>query len=161
MYRILGVDLTAVPGLNPLSVPTLLAEVGRDVSRFPNIAACVSWLGLCPQTEKSGGRILSARTRRTKNRLNRALRLAAPALHRSQSYLGHFYRKMRSRLGAPKAITATAHKLARIVFHLRRTGEAYNEGIFAAEEQRCRLRTENRLRQQARQLGYALIPVPA
>lgn len=161
LYRILGVDLTAVPGLNALSVHTLLAEIGRDVSRFPNVAAFVSWWGLCPQTEKSGGRILSARTRRTKNRLNRALRMAAQALHRSQSYLGHFYRKMRSRLGAPKAITATAHKLARIVFHLLRTGEAYNESIFAAEEQRCRLRTEHRLRRQARQLGYNLVPLPA
>ncbi len=129
MYRILGVDPTAVPRLNAISVYTLLAEAGRDVSRFANPAAFVSWLGLYPQTDKSGGRVLSARTRRTTNRLNRALRLAAQALHRSQSYLGNYYRRMRSRLGASKAITATAHKLARIVFHLLRTGEAYNESI--------------------------------
>ncbi len=161
LYRILGVDLTAVPGLNAITVHTLLAEVGRDLSRFANPAAFVSWLGLCPQTEKSGGRVLSARTRKTKNRLNRALRLAAQALHRSQTYLGNYYRRMRSRLGAPKAITATAHKLARIVFHLLRTGEAYDESVFAVEEQRCRVRTENRLRRQARQLGYDLVPLAA
>ena len=161
LYRILGVDLTAVPGLNALSVHTLLGEIGRDVSRFPSAAAFASWLGLCPQADKSGGKVLSAKTRRTKNRLNRSLRLAAQALHRSHSYLGDYYRRMRSRLGAPKAITATAHKLARIVFHLLRTGEAYNESIFAAEEQRCRVRTEHRLRRHARQLGYDLVPLPA
>lgn len=128
---------------------------GRDVSQFRSAAAFASWLGLCPQTDKSGGRVLSARIR-TKNRLNRALRLAAQALHRSESYLGNFYRRMRSRLGAPTAITATAHKWARILFHLLRTGEAYDESIFAVKEQRCRVRLEHRLRRQARQLGYDL-----
>jgi transposase len=161
LYRILGVDLTAVPGFNAISVHALLAEIGPDLSRFPNAAAFAAWLGLCPEVNKSGGRVLSARTRRTKNRANRTFRIAAQALHRSQTYLGSYYRKMRSRLGAPKAITATAHKLARIFFHLLRTGEAYSESNFAREQERSRVRTENHLRRQARELGYSLVPIAA
>ena len=159
LYRILGVDLTRVPGLNAITVHTLLAEVGRDLSRFPNAAAFTSWLGLCPQNKKSGGKILSAKTRRTKNRANHALRVAAQALHGSKTHLGVYYRRMRARLGAPKAVTAAAHKLARIVFHLLTTGQSYDEIVFAAAEQRRRTRMENRPRHQARQYGFQLIPI--
>lgn len=159
LYRILGVDLTAVPGVNALTAHTLLAEVGPNLSHFPNAAAFAAWLGLCPDNRQSGGRVLSSKTRRTQNRLNRALRVAAQTLHKSQSYLGDYYRRMRARLGAPKAITATAHKLARILFHLLTTQHSYDESIFAIEEQRNRLRKENRLRRQAQQLGYQLVPL--
>ena len=159
LYRILGVDLTAVPGVNALTAHTLLAEVGPNLSQFPNAAAFAAWLGLCPDNRQSGGRVLSSKTRRTQNRLNRALRVAAQTLHKSQSYLGDYYRRMRARLGAPKAITATAHKLARILFHLLTTQHSYDESIFAIEEQRNRLRKENRLRRQAQQLGYQLVPL--
>jgi transposase len=161
LYRILGVDLTAVPGLNALTAHTLLAEVGRDLSRFPSAAAFVSWLGLCPQNKKSGGKILSTKTRRTKNRLNCALRVAAQTLHRSQTHLGVYYRRMRTRLGAPKAITAAAHKLARIIFHLLTTGQSYDESIFAVHEQRRRTHMENRLRRQANEFGFQLVALPA
>jgi len=159
LYRILGVDLTAVPGLNALTAHTVLAEVGSNLSRFPNASAFVAWLGLCPDNRKSGGRVLSSKTKRTQNRLNRALRVAAQTLHKSQSYLGTYYRKMRSRLGAPKAITAAAHKLARIIFRLLTTQQPYDESIFAIEEQRNRVRLENRLRRQVQQLGYQLVPL--
>jgi len=91
--------------------------------------------------------------------VNRALRLAAQTLERSTSYLGAYYRKMRARHGAPAAITAAAHKLARIIFHLVTTGEAYDESLFAAEEQRQRKRMENKLKRSAQQLGYQLIPL--
>ena len=161
LYRILGVDLTAVPGLNAITVHTILAEIGHDLSRFRNAAAFSAWLGLSPDNRKSGGRILSSKTRKTANRVNRALRLAAQTLHKSQSYLGSYYRRMRSRLGAPKAITAAAHKLARIVFHLLSVRQPYDESIFAKEEQRHRTRMENRLRQQAREFGYQLVALPA
>jgi transposase len=161
LYRILGVDLTLVPGLNAISVHTLLAEIGPDLSRFANAAAFASWLGLCPENKKSGGKVLSAKTRRTKNRINRTLRVAAQTLHGSKTYLGAYYRKMRARLGAPKAITATAHKMARIVFHLLTTGQSYDESCFAVEEQRRRTRTENQLRRQAREFGFQLVALPA
>jgi len=160
LYRILGVDLTAVPGLNALTVHTLLAEVGPDLSRFRNASAFVAWLGLCPSNKTSGGRVLSSKTRRTQNRLNRALRIAAQTLHKSQSYLGTYYRRMRARLGAPKAVTAAAHKLARIIFHLLNAQQPYQESIFALEEQHHRTRLENRLRRQAKEFGYQLVALP-
>jgi len=161
LYRILGVDLTTVPGLNALTAHTLLGEIGRDLSRFPNAASFASWLGLCPQNKKSGGKVLSTKTHRTKNRLNCALRVAAQTLHRSQTHLGAYYRRMRTRLGAPKAITATAHKLARIVFHLLTTKQSYDESIFATDEQRRRTRLEHRLRRQAKEFGFELVAIPA
>ncbi len=161
LYRILGVDLTAVPGLNALTAHTLLGEIGRDLSRFPNAASFASWLGLCPQNKKSGGKVLSTKTRRTKNRLNSALRVAAQTLHGSHTHLGAYYRRMRTRLGAPKAITAAAHKLARIIFHLLTTGQSYDESIFATDEQRRRTRMEHKLRRQAKEFGFELVAIPA
>lgn len=160
LYRILGVDLTAVPGLDAITAHTILAEIGHDLSRFRNAAAFAAWLGLCPDHQKSGGRVLSSKTRRTRNRVNRALRVAARSLHKSQSCLGNYYRRMRSRLGAPKAITAAAHKLARIVFHLLTTRQPYDESIFAKEEQRHRARREHWLFRQAREFGYQLVALP-
>jgi transposase len=118
LYRIFGVDLTRIPGINVLTTQTLLAEIGPDLSPFASAPAFTSWLGLCPDNRVSGGKVLSVKTRKVKNRAATALRMAAQALHRSQSYLGHFYRRMRAKLGAPKAITATAHKLARIIYHM-------------------------------------------
>jgi transposase len=160
LYRIFGVDLTAIPSINALTGYTLLAEVGTDWSKFRNLQAFASWACFCPQNKKSGGKVLSAKTRRSANRVNRALRLAAQTLERSTSYLGIFYRKMCARLGRPAGITATAHKLARIIFHMVTTGRAYDESIFAAEQQRQRKHLESSLRRKAAKLGYQLIPLP-
>jgi transposase len=159
-YRIFGVDLTAIPSINALTAYTLLAEVGTDGSKFRNIHAFASWACFCPHNKKSGGKVLSAKTRRTANRVNRALRLAAQDLERSTSYLGIFYRKMCARLGRPAGITATAHKLARIIFHMVTTGQAYDQSIFAAEEQRQHKHLESSLRRKASKLGYQSIPLP-
>ena len=112
LYRIFGVDLTAVPGISVLTAHTILSEIGPDVSKFRNAAAFASWLGLCPHNDISGGKVLSVKTRRVKNRVAVAFRMAANALFRSQSPLGDFFRRMRAKLGAPQAITAAAHKLA-------------------------------------------------
>jgi len=159
LYRIWGVDLTAVPSINALTAYTLLAEVGTDWSKFRNIHAFASWACFCPHNKKSGGKVLSAKTRRSANRVNRALRLAAQALERSTSCLGIFYRKMCARLGRPAGITATAHKLARIIFHMVTTGPAYDQSRFAAEEQRQRKHLESSLRRKAAKLGYQLTPL--
>jgi len=156
LYRIFGVDLTAIPSINALTGYTLLAEVGTDWSKFPNLHAFASWACFCPHNKKSGGKLLSAKTRRS---ANRALRLAAQTLERSNSYLGIFYRKMCARLGRPAGITATAHKLARIIFHMVTTGRAYDESIFAAEEQLQRKHLESNLRRKAAKLGYQLTPL--
>jgi transposase len=160
LYRIFGVDLTAVPGVNVLSAHTLLAEVGPDLSRFRSAAAFASWLGLCPDNDISGGKKLSAKTRHVKNRAARALRMAANGLYKSHSWLGDFYRRMRTKLGSPKAITAAAHKLARIVFHMLTTRQAYDETIFAKLEQQARTRAEARLKAQAKILGFQIVPSP-
>jgi hypothetical protein len=153
LYRIFGVDLTRIPGINVLTTQTLLTEIGPDLSQSPSAPEFTSWLGLCPDNRVSGGKVLSAKTRKVKNRAATALHMAAQALHRSQSYLGHFYRRMRAKLGAPKAITATAHKLARIIYHMVTTRQAYDESICVQNEMQNRRRLEARLRKQARDLG--------
>jgi transposase len=160
MYRIYGVDLTAVPGIDALTAHVLFAEIGPDLSRFASVAAFVSWLGLCPDNRISGGKLLSVKTRVVKSRVARALRMAAQSLHRSQSYLGSYYRRMRTRLGTPKAITAAAHKLARVIYHLLTTRQSYEESVFARCEALHQQRLENRVRRQARELGFALVRPP-
>ncbi len=115
-----------------------------------------SWLGLCPNFKKTGGKVQSSKTRRGKGRAAHALRLAAWSLMRSKSYLGAYLRRQRSRLGSPKAITATAHKLARILYHLMRFGQAYVQQEEAAYAEQVRQRLEKQLHRRARELGYEL-----
>ncbi|MBI4552123.1 MAG: IS110 family transposase, partial [Candidatus Latescibacteria bacterium] len=156
LSRILGVDLTQGPGLNTLTVHTLFGELDRDLSRFPTVKHFTSWLGLCPDNRVSGGRVLSAHTRTVNNRAATALRLAAQSLHRRDSALGEYSRRMRAKLGAPKAITATAHNLARLIYHLLTTRTPYEETTFADNEQRYQQRRERRLRKEAAALGFVL-----
>ncbi len=157
-YRVLGVDLTTIPGISVLHVQAILAELGGDVSKFRSAGAFSSWMGLCPDNDISGGKVLWTGTRKIKNRVAVTLRMAAQSLQKSQSALGEFYRRMRTRLGAPKAITAAAHKLARVIYHMLKTRESYDESVFARAEFKHRQRTENRLRALAQNLGYTLIP---
>jgi transposase len=157
LYRLFGTDLTAVPGINTLTWFTLLTELGPEMSKFPSSPAFTSWLCLCPNNRQSGQRILSSQTRRSKNRINHALRVAAQTLHHSNSSLGAFYRRLRARLGAPKAITATAHKLARILFHLITTRQPYDESVFALADQQQQQRHERHLRKQAESMGFSLV----
>lgn len=159
LYRVLGLDLTQIPGLNTATVYTLFAELGPDLAKFPTSKHFASWLGLCPDNRISGGKVLSVQTRHVKHRVAQALRLAAQGLSHSASLLGAYFRRMRAKLGAPKAITATAHKLARIVYQLLTTRQPYAETRLAAAEEAHRHRTESRLRAQARALGYTLVPV--
>jgi transposase len=161
LRRVLGIDLTAVPGLGVLNVHALFAELGRDLHAFPTSKHFASWLGLCPDNRVSGGKVLSTRTRDVRSRLAQMFRLAAQTLHHNDSHLGAFYRRMRSKLGAPKAITATAHKLARIVYHLLKTHEPYDESIFAVAEARHQERRLRHLRREAALLGFTLAAQPS
>jgi len=161
LYRAFGVDLTQVPGINALTAQALLTEVGTTFARFPTAAAFCSWLRLCPEPKVSGGQVLSSKTRPTKNRAALALRLAAQALHKSQTFLGDYFRRMKARLGPPKAITAVAHKLARIVYHMITRQQEYDTTIFQEQERRVQDRKHNRLYVQARELGFRLVPVEA
>src|SRR5712691_81938 len=157
LYRVFGVDLTQIPGVNVLTAQTLLAEIGPDLSRFASAPTFTSWLGLCPDNRVSGGKVLSVKTRKVKNRAATALRIAATGLYRSQSYLWHYFGRMRAKLGAPKAITAAAHKIARIVYLMLTTRRPYEETIWLKNEAANRVRVEARVRKQARDLGFQLV----
>jgi transposase len=115
LYRMAGVDLTTIEGIEENTALILLSAIGTDMPRWPSVQHFCSWLGLCPQHQIAGGKVLSRRVRPGAHRVTVALRLAARSLHHSQSALGAFFRRRKARLGTPKAITATAHKLARLV----------------------------------------------
>ena len=156
LYLTLGMDLTELEGLDELNALTLISELGTDMSKWPTVKHFTSWLGLCPNFKKTGGKVQSSKTRRGKGRAAYTFRLAAWSLIRSKSYLGAHLRRQRSRLGAPKAITATAHKLARIFYTVMRYGVEYqkrSEEEFVIEH---RKRMEKNLHRRAKELGYEL-----
>ena len=159
-HRVFGIDLTAIPGVNIGTVEVLAGEVGPDLSRFRSAGAFASWLGLCPDNQITGGKLLSSKTRKVQNRLAGALRMAAESLCRDQSYLGQFYRRMKSRLpgGAPEAITAAAHKLARVIYTLTTRRQEYDESRFAAAETRNAEKQRQRIIKQAWRLGLVVVP---
>ncbi len=142
--------------MDVLSVQTILSEVGLDPSPFPSAKHFCSWLGLCPNNRITGGRIKSSQTQKNSNRAASAFRLAAQSLARSNNALGAFYRRMRGRLGAPKALTATAHKLARIFYRMWKTGEAYRDQGVDYYEQKYKQRVLRNLQKKVRALGYEM-----
>jgi len=156
LYYATGVDLTAIEGIDAIHALTLVSELGTDFTKWPTVKHFTSWLGVCPNFKKTGGKVKSSRTRRGKNRAAAALRLAAWGLMRGKSYLGAYLRRQRSRLGAPKAITATAHKLARIIYNLMRYGTAYVKREEAAYAAQVRDRQERQLYRRARELGFTV-----
>jgi transposase len=160
LYRITGVDFTQINGFGALTVLIILSEVGLDPSRFPTVKHFVSWLGLCPGSRITGGKVKSSKTRPVINRAANAFRMAAQTLCRSNSALGGFYRRMQSRMGAPKAITATAHKLARIFYHLWTSGAAYVDPGVDVYEQKYHERMVNNLKKKAHALGFDLVAQP-
>jgi transposase len=163
LYEKFGVDLTGIEGIGVLTGLVLLTEVGPNVSRFRSEKHFCSWLGLCPDNRISGGKVLSSRTRRVVNRATDALRLAASTLVRSQSALGGFARRMKARLGAAEGITATAHKLARIIYRLIKHGEAYVRQGLEDYEKKFAAGKLNALQKTAQALGFELIqkqPLP-
>ena len=158
LYRIVGVDLTDVPGISVVTAHTIVSEIGTDVTRFRNASAFASWLGLCPEKAVSGGKVLYTRSRKVKNRVAIALRSGAQCLYHAQNYVGEFYRRMKRKLGGPEAVTATAHKLARIVYHMLRTKEAYNETVLLKSDEDITRKAEARLRRHAAKLGFQVVP---
>src|SRR5271157_364221 len=158
LYEKLGVDVTGVEGIGVLTGLILLTEVGPNLSRFRSEKHFCSWLGLCPDNRISGGKVLSSRTRRVVNRASDALRMAATTLERSQSALGGFYRRMKARLGAAEAVTATAHKLARIIYRLIKHGEAYVRQGMEEYEKNFRARKLYALQKAAKTMGFELVP---
>lgn len=159
LKRIFGIDLTKIPGIRTGIAQTLLGEIGPNFKKFRSASAFASWMGLCPDNEISGGKVLWVGTRKVNCRAAKALRMAAQSLHHSKSALGDFYRRMRAKLGAPKAITAAAHKLARIIFHLITNRQEFDDSRFAADQLRHQKRQEIKLRAKAKAMGFELIPL--
>lgn len=155
--RICGVDLMKVCGLNLLSVLMIMAEIGVDMSQWRSAKAFSSWLGLCPGTKISGGKPLSRRTRHVVNRASVLLRLGALAAGKTDTWIGRFYRRKKAHLGAPKAITATAHKLACVIYHMLKYQEDFRPLDLAVYELKAQERRMRHLRKQVEELGYELI----
>ena len=158
LYEKFGVDLTAVEGVSIQTVLAFLGEVGANVEKFPSPEHFASWLGLCPDNRITGGRTHAAHTRKVNNRLATALRMAAQSLHRSKSGLGDWFRRLKSKLGTKAAVTAAAHKLARILWAMVKHRRPYDPKRLGNPEL-ARARKERYLRRQAEQLGFALTPV--
>jgi transposase len=161
LYQMCGVDLTRIDGIDVCTAMTVLSEVGVDMSKFPTAKHFAAWLGLCPGTKISGGKVLGSKTQKCANKTAQALRQAASCLKNSQSALGAYYRRMCGKMDKPKAITAAAHKLARLIYSMITKGEEYVDQGQAYYEERYRQRVEINLRRKAEMLGLRLVPMEA
>jgi transposase len=161
LYRISGVDLPCIDGIQVQTAQVIISEVGVDMTRWPSEHHFASWLGLTPNNQITGGKVIRRGTKHVHNRAATALRLAAQTLHRSKSYLGAKYRRLRARLGAPKAITAMAHHLARLIYRLLRFGTQYHDQGMEHYERKHRENELKWLQKQAAQHNLQLIPLGA
>ncbi len=159
LYRMTGVDLTRIDGVDGFTALKVISEVGADMTKWPSAKHFASWLGLSPNNRITGGRVISSKTKPSANRAAAALRLAANALHRSGSALGAFLRRKKAHLGAPKAITATAHKLACIIYAMLRHGQQYVDAGAEYYERQYQQRALRTAQRRAAQLGYQLVPL--
>jgi transposase len=161
LYRLTGVDLTRVDGVDALTAQTILSEIGVDMSPWPTVKHFTSWLRLAPNNKVTGGKVKQRGTLPTQNRATTALRIAAQSLTHSDSALGGFYRRMRAKHGAPKAITATAHKLARIIYFMLKHRQPYRDPGADYYEEQHRARVVRNLQRKAAKLGMRLEPIAA
>src|SRR5437870_5693025 len=157
LHRISGVDLTRIDGIDVGVAQTVISEVGLDMSRWQDEHHFASWLGLCPDNRITGGKVIRRGTRHVINRAATALRIAATTLLRSQSYLGAQFRRLRGKLGAPKAITAMAHKLAVLVYRMLRWGREYVDKGMQYYEERHREQQIRLLKKRAAKLGLVVV----
>jgi len=161
LFQMCGVDLTRIDGVDVTTALVVVSETGTDMSKFPSDKHFASWMGLCPGTKITGGKVMSGKTKRCANRAAQALRLAAAALRTSQSALGAYYRRLCSRMDKSKAVTAAAHKLARLIYTMLTKGEEYTDQGQAYYEERYRQRVLHNLNRRAQQLGMTLVPTTA
>ncbi len=159
LFKMCGVDLTRINGIDVTTALAVVSETGTDMSRFPTAGHFASWLGLCPGTRITGGKVMSGKTKRSVNRAAQALRMAAAALRTSKSALGAYFRRMCSRMDKPKAIAAAAHKLARLVYSMLTKGQEYTDQGQEYFEERYRQRVLHNLSKRAEVVGMKLVPV--
>lgn len=152
-----GCDLTQIDGIAPYTALKLVAELGTDMTRWPTEKHFTSWLTLAPNNKISGGRLLSARTQPSANRAAAMLRLAVMGLSRTQTALGAFYRRLAARIGKPQAVTATARKLAILVYRALKGELTYRDPGANAYDQQQRARVLRSLRKRAATLGFELV----
>lgn len=157
LCRVVGVDLTKIDGIDSTTCLKIVSEIGVDINRWKSEKHFASWLGLSPGSKITGGKRLSGKTKPVVNRAAAALRMAASTLYRSKCALGAYYRRMKARLGAPKAITATAHKLARLIYSMMKHGKEYTDIGQDYYEQQYKSRAIKNLKTRARQLGFDLV----
>lgn len=157
LQRLSGVDLTQIDGINAMTAQTIITEQGIDMSPFPSEKHFASHLGLCPNHQITGGKIIKRKSRKVQSRAAKALRVAAQSLHRSRTALGAFFRRMRAKLGPAKAITATAHKLAKLIYRMLKYGQDYVDIGQDAYEQQGQERLMKNLLRQAKKMGCELI----
>jgi len=161
LYTLTGLDLTQINGLGPYTALRLIGECGDDMSKWATEKHFVSWLSLSPGNKVSGGKILSSKTRRTKNRATTLLRIAAVNVGKTETALGAFYRRLAGRVGKAKAVTATARKLAVLFYSIMKHGKTYVEPGAEYYETQYRNRVLLNLKKRAKRLGYELIANPA
>ena len=160
LYRLAGIDLTQVPGLDTLTVQVILTTIGTDMSKWPSVKHFASWLRLAPNNQVTGGKVKQRNTLPTQNRANTALRLAAQSVARSDNALGGFYRRVRTKHGSPVAVTATAHKLARIIYFMLKRMQPYRDLGADYFDQQHKERVVRNLQRRAAKLGMRLEPIP-
>jgi transposase len=160
LYALTSVDLTQIHGIGPDLALKLISECGTDLSKWPTAKHFTSWLCLVPGNKISGGKVLSAPTRRSRSRMTALLRLAAVNVGKTDSALGAFYRRLAARVGKAKAVTATARKIAILFYNTLRYGVDYSDPGASYYEERHRARVLHNLERRARQLGYILEPAP-
>jgi transposase len=160
LYRLTGVDLTEVDGLNASTAQTFLSEVGLDMGRWPTAKHFCSWLGLAPRQDISGGKVLRAAVLKVHNRAAQALRLAAQAVARTDTALGAFFRRIRARRGPEQAVVATAHKLACILYHMLKEHQPFRAVSAGEYDQAQQARALKALQRQAKRLGYTVVAQP-
>ena len=159
LHRVAGVDLTRIDGIDAHTALKVIGETGLDMNRWPTVKHFTSWLGVCPGNKVSGGKVISSKTKPSGNRAAAALRLAANGLHNSHSALGAFLRRKKAQIGRPQAITATAHKLARLVYSMLKNGSEYVDAGQDYYERRYKERTLNCIKRKAQSLGYKLMEI--
>jgi transposase len=159
MYRITGVDLTDIDGLHASTAQTILSEIGTDMSKWPTVKHFAAWLGLAPRNDITGGKVRRSRALFGNSRANQAFRMAAQSLTRSRSALGAYCRRMRARVGPEQAIVATAHKLARIVYHMLKHRQPF-VAVSAADYDKAQQDRERKsVERRAAKLGFRLVHV--
>ncbi|ACN95935.1 MULTISPECIES: IS110-like element ISWpi13 family transposase [Wolbachia] len=156
LHRVTGMDFTKVPGLDALSIQTIISETGINHNKWPTEKHFSSWLGLSPANKITGEKVFSTRTCRVINRAANAFRMAAHCVSRSNSGIGAYCRRLKKRLGAPKAITATARKLACIFYSMLKHGQEYVEKGIDYYEKLYKERVLKNLSKKASELGYVL-----